>query len=608
MSDDTCGRYDPNPDDMTEGANPPEPDDTGSCDIPVSPSEPAEGERLDHEQDDSATGGAGYLRERDSDTPERGSKGGSAGESGPSAPLPPAGEGGPPPQDPDRGRVTSNAYERVPDSDQPDDQPPGGWLPTIQPSPPSWAEHPRKRMLMTPRFVLLGGIFAFVAPTIIAAFLQTAAFHPPVSQYWAPLTNSAKAGRNVYVSNGCVYCHSGFSRPQDVRAGLYYLYPRESLPGDYSTSDEAPNVFGTSRTGPDLSFEAGYHPDDWHYAHYVGPRFVAPESIMPRFEFLTDTQIEDLTQYAQRRSGKGGLIRYAGQLYMKDLELASMGMPGPPKPSEAAKLTLADIANLNLGNTVNGVTFGEAPPGEIDGLAWDEWVNMNIVERSYWEMTNPLPVTSANLMRGRVIFQTRCIGCHGRGGAGVSLAARFMRPTPADFTGADDAQNGSDASPGNFYYRVLRGIPGSAMENFGTRLRVDDIWRVVMFLKAIPNGGLSPDKVPEPSMYIQWKPSAGALQYLDAHPQTKNKDYTETRSLDPFVLEAQRVLGGMTRDETFSMPGFGPISIDQAAADIKRRYEEMLDTSWTDFQARGETPLPPARQKNSLPDFTKELR
>jgi cbb3-type cytochrome c oxidase subunit II len=483
------------------------------------------------------------------------------------------------------------------------------WLPTVEPSPPGWAEHPRKKMLMTPRFVLLGGIFAFVVPTLIAAFLQTAAFHPPVSDYWSPLNDGAAEGKHVYLSNGCVYCHSGFSRPQDVREGLYYLYPRESLPGDYATSDEAPNVFGTARTGPDLTFEAGFHPDDWHYAHYSDPRFVAPESVMPDFRFLTDKEMKDLTEYAQFRSGKGGLIRYAGQLYMKDLLLVSTGQTPPPSPSEARNLTMADIANLNMGNDVKGVKpFGDVPAGEVDGLAWDEWVNMNIVDREYWSSDNPLPVTKDNLARGRQIFQERCIGCHGTGGAGVSMAARFLRPVPADFTSPDDAENGSDASPGNFYYRVLRGIPGSAMENFGTRLRVDDIWRVVLFLKCIPNGGLLPDKVPTPDMYVQWHPSEGAQQYFSLHPPGDNPDFDQKPATDPFVLEAERVLAGLRRDESFDMPGFGAISVEAAAADIKQRYEKLLDEAWKSYQDRGGSPIPPDSQKAALPDFTKELR
>jgi len=98
---------------------------------------------------------------------------------------------------------------------------------------------------------------------------------------------------------------------------------------------------------------------------------------------------------------------------------------------------------------------------------------------------------------------------------------------PIHFVIPDDAVGGNDTSPGDYYYRVLRGINGTAMENFGTRLRVDDIWRVVMFLKTIPNGGLDSDKLPTADLYIQWKPPDTLLQYIAKHPILDNRDYLE---------------------------------------------------------------------------------
>ncbi len=203
------------------------------------------------------------------------------------------------------------------------------WLPSYQSVPPSWAPHPRKRMLMTPLLVFLGGIFAFAVPTLVAAFFQLMFFNAPISDNWSPLTASAEAGKQVFVANGCIYCHSGYTRPQDVRTGLMYLYPRISLPGDFVSNDSSPNVFGTARIGPDLSQESGFHPDDWERAHFADPRFVEPLSIMPSFEFLTDKQVDDLSAYLQLRAGKNGLVRYAGQLYAKKIQLVSQGVPDP---------------------------------------------------------------------------------------------------------------------------------------------------------------------------------------------------------------------------------------------------------------------------------------
>lgn len=52
------------------------------------------------------------------------------------------------------------------------------------------------------------------------------------------------------------------------------------------------------------------------------------------------------------------------------------------------------------------------------------------------------------------------------------------------------------------------------MENFGTRLSVDDIWKVTLFVKTIPNGGLTAE-VPTPDMYIRWQGYPGLFQWAE---------------------------------------------------------------------------------------------
>ncbi len=481
------------------------------------------------------------------------------------------------------------------------------WLPEYELSPRNWGTHPPKKMMMTPLMILLGGFYAFAVPTLVAAFFQLMFFSAPVSNEWAPLAASAERGRAVYVSNGCVYCHSGFSRPQDVRNGLYYLYPRVSLPGDYVTSDSSPNVFGTARIGPDLSHESGFHPDDWQRAHFNDARFVTPFSIMARFDFLNDQQVEDLIAYVQTSAGKSGLVRYAGELYMKKIFLAANGLTEQdiPKGYTADKLTLKEVQMKYVMNAP------EAPSATVDGLPFPDVVNLNVVDRSYWLVSNPMPLTTGNLIEGRRIFQQRCQGCHGQGGAGSSEAARFMRPLPADFTSEDDQANGSDAGPGDFYYRVLRGIPGTAMENFGSRLRVDDIWKVVLFLKTIPNGGLQADRVPTPDMYVQWKPGSDIMGYVQKHAIDQNKRFIgqDTPSdTDPFMLEAKREWAGMNDSDSFTVPGYGEVSLSAAARDIKAIYDNLLNQGWSDFTARGGHPVPPAEQKTAAPDLSREMR
>ena len=131
-------------------------------------------------------------------------------------------------------------------------------------------------MLITPLMAGLGGLLAFFTVVAIVVWLPIHTFDPPPSADWAPLSNQAVEGRNLFASNGCYVCHSGYSRPQDVRNALYFLYPKVSQPGDFWGSDQTPNLLGTERTGPDLSQESGWHPDDWQRAHFYDPRFVDP--------------------------------------------------------------------------------------------------------------------------------------------------------------------------------------------------------------------------------------------------------------------------------------------------------------------------------------------
>ena len=198
------------------------------------------------------------------------------------------------------------------------------------PSPRGWSPHPPERMLITPLVAGLGGLLAFFTVFFIVVWLPIHTFDPPPSADWAPLSNQALTGRNLFAENGCYVCHSGYSRPQDVREALYFLYPKVSQPGDYYGSDQSPNLLGTERTGPDLSQESGWHPDDWQRAHFYDPRFVDPMSLMPQMKSLfDDKQVEQLITYVETRSGKSGLLRYAGQLYAKHVVTTNQGFPQP---------------------------------------------------------------------------------------------------------------------------------------------------------------------------------------------------------------------------------------------------------------------------------------
>jgi cbb3-type cytochrome oxidase cytochrome c subunit len=99
--------------------------------------------------------------------------------------------------------------------------------------PRGWVRHPPERMLITPLMAGIGGMVAFLAVVSIVVWLPIHTFDPPASADWAPLSSQALAGRNLFAQNGCYVCHSGYSRPQDVRYQNYFIYPKVSQPGDF---------------------------------------------------------------------------------------------------------------------------------------------------------------------------------------------------------------------------------------------------------------------------------------------------------------------------------------------------------------------------------------
>lgn len=92
------------------------------------------------------------------------------------------------------------------------------------------------------------------------------------------LTMLEQHGRDVYVSEGCAYCHTQQVRPLSVDQP----FGRASAPGDFAW--QTPELLGSERTGPDLTnVGARQSSDIWQYIHLYDPRAVVPQSVMPSF-------------------------------------------------------------------------------------------------------------------------------------------------------------------------------------------------------------------------------------------------------------------------------------------------------------------------------------
>ena len=102
-----------------------------------------------------------------------------------------------------------------------------------------------------------------------------------------PYTALQLEGRDIYIREGCVQCHSQMIRPFRAETERY---------GHYSVAGESvyehPFLWGSKRTGPDLARVGGRYSADWHRAHLYNPRNVVPESIMPAYPWLVQNTLD----------------------------------------------------------------------------------------------------------------------------------------------------------------------------------------------------------------------------------------------------------------------------------------------------------------------------
>ncbi len=103
-----------------------------------------------------------------------------------------------------------------------------------------------------------------------------------------PYTPLELAGQDIYVREGCYNCHSQQIRPLRDEVERY---------GHYSLAAESmydhPFQWGSKRTGPDLARVGGKYSDEWLVQHFIDPRGVVPESIMPTYAFMRERDIKE---------------------------------------------------------------------------------------------------------------------------------------------------------------------------------------------------------------------------------------------------------------------------------------------------------------------------
>ncbi|UTA67141.1 cytochrome-c oxidase, cbb3-type subunit I [Emticicia sp. 21SJ11W-3] len=128
--------------------------------------------------------------------------------------------------------------------------------------------------------VAIGGVVEFVPTALIDSNVPTIAAVKP----YTPLELE---GRDIYIKEGCVGCHSQMVRPFRSETERY---------GEYSKAGEFvydhPFLWGSKRTGPDLHRVGKKYPDSWHYNHMMDPTTMSPGSIMPPYPWLLENDYD----------------------------------------------------------------------------------------------------------------------------------------------------------------------------------------------------------------------------------------------------------------------------------------------------------------------------
>jgi cytochrome c oxidase cbb3-type subunit I/II len=155
--------------------------------------------------------------------------------------------------------------------------------------------------------ILIGGIVQLVPTFLVKSNVPTIESVKPYS----PLEIH---GRDIYIREGCVGCHSQLVRPFRSEVERYDLFG-----GQYSKSGEYvydhPFLWGSKRTGPDLHRIGGKYSDLWHYNHMLNPGGVSAGSIMPAYPWLFEQFIDK-----ESTNSKIAALRTVGVPYPADYE------------------------------------------------------------------------------------------------------------------------------------------------------------------------------------------------------------------------------------------------------------------------------------------------
>ena len=152
-----------------------------------------------------------------------------------------------------------------------------------------WLERkPIQLTILATIAILIGGIIQIVPTIVVKSNI------PTISSV-KPYTPLELEGRDLYIREGCVGCHSQMIRPFRSEVARY---------GEYSKSGEYvydhPFLWGSKRTGPDLMRVGRKYNDNWHFNHLWDPQSTSAGSIMPGYKWLFDNKSANYSEIEKK--------------------------------------------------------------------------------------------------------------------------------------------------------------------------------------------------------------------------------------------------------------------------------------------------------------------
>jgi len=155
----------------------------------------------------------------------------------------------------------------------------------------TWLERrPIQLTLLATVAILIGGIVQIIPTIMVKSNIPTIASVKP----YTPLELE---GRDIYIREGCVGCHSQMIRPFRSEVERYGEY---SKAGEYVY--DHPFLWGSKRTGPDLHRIGSKYSDNWHFNHMYDPQSTSSGSIMPRYPWLIKNELDKSSTEAKMKT------------------------------------------------------------------------------------------------------------------------------------------------------------------------------------------------------------------------------------------------------------------------------------------------------------------